>query len=35
MLGGAGGGEMMTMIPQLVSLAGTGGGRHHRRHRPH
>jgi hypothetical protein len=31
MLGGNGGGEMMSMIPQLMRLANTGGG--HRRHR--
>lgn len=32
MLGGAGGGEMMAMIPQLMRLANVGGGGH-RRHR--
>ncbi|MCK1357578.1 hypothetical protein [Bradyrhizobium sp. 199] len=32
MLGGAGGGEMMAMIPQLMRLANVGGGSH-RRHR--
>jgi hypothetical protein len=34
MLGGNGGGEMMSMIPQLMRLASFGGGygrRHHRR----
>ena len=31
MLGGAGGSEMMSMIPQLVRIANVGGG--HRRHR--
>ncbi len=34
MLGGNGGGEMMSMIPQLMQLANFGGGhgrRHHRR----
>ncbi|MCK1547277.1 hypothetical protein IVA87_00900 [Bradyrhizobium sp. 147] len=31
MLGGAGGGDMMAMIPQLMRLANAGGG--HRRHR--
>jgi len=34
MLGGAGGGEMMSMIPQLMRMANMGGGsRHGRRHR--
>ena len=33
MLGGAGGSEMMSMIPQLVRIANVGGG--HRRHRRH
>jgi hypothetical protein len=32
-IGGIGGGEMMSMIPQLVSLANVGGGRHGRRHK--
>jgi hypothetical protein len=35
MLGGGGGGEMMSMIPQLMQMAHFGGGhgrRHHRRH---
>ncbi len=31
MLGGAGGSEMMSMIPQLVRIVNVGGG--HRRHR--
>jgi hypothetical protein len=31
MIGGGGGGEMMSMIPQLMRLANVGGG--HRRHR--
>jgi hypothetical protein len=34
MLGGSGGGEMMSMIPQLMRMASFGGGygrRHHRR----
>ena len=34
MLGGSGGGEMISMIPQLMQLANLGGGygrRHHRR----
>ena len=34
MLGGSGGGEMMSMIPQLMQMANFGGGygrRHHRR----
>ncbi len=31
MLGGAGGGDMMSMIPQLMRMANVGGG--HRRHR--
>jgi hypothetical protein len=31
MLGGGGGGEMMSMIPQLMRMANFGGG--HRRHR--
>ena len=33
MLGGAGGGELMSMAPQLMRLANIGGGRHGRRHR--
>ena len=33
MLGGAGGSEMMSMIPQLVRIANVGGG--HRRHQRH
>ena len=33
MLGGGGGGEMMSMIPQLMRVANFGGG--HRRHRRH
>lgn len=32
MLGGAGGGDMMAMIPQLMRLANVGGGGH-RRHK--
>src|SRR5215218_1201978 len=32
-MGGIGGGEMMSMIPQLMSMANIGGGRHGRRHR--
>ena len=32
MMGGAGGGDMMAMIPQLMRLANVGGGGH-RRHR--
>jgi hypothetical protein len=31
MIGGAGGGDIMAMIPQLMQLANVGGG--HRRHR--
>jgi hypothetical protein len=34
LLGGSGGGELMSMIPQLMRLANFGGGygrRHHRR----
>jgi hypothetical protein len=31
MLEGGGGGEMMSMIPQLMRMANVGGG--HRRHR--
>jgi hypothetical protein len=33
MLGGGGGGEMMSMIPQLMRMANFGGGYGHRRHR--
>jgi hypothetical protein len=33
MLGGAGGGELMSMAPQLMRMANIGGGRHGRRHR--
>jgi hypothetical protein len=33
MLGGAGGGELMSMIPQLMRMANFGGGRHGRRDR--
>jgi hypothetical protein len=35
--GGAGfnAGDMMSMIPQLMSLANMGGGGHHRRHAHH
>ena len=34
MLGGSGGGQLMSMIPQLMRLANFGGGHgHHRRHR--
>jgi len=32
-IGGFGGGELMSMMPQLMSLANVGGGRHGRRHR--
>jgi hypothetical protein len=37
MLGGSGGSEMMSMIPQIMQMAGAGfgrghGRRHHRRH---
>ncbi|ANW06147.1 hypothetical protein [Bradyrhizobium icense] len=31
MLGGAGGGELMSMVPQLMRMANVGGGRHGRR----
>ena len=34
-MGGFDAGQMMAMIPQLVSLADTGGGRHHRKKRHH
>jgi hypothetical protein len=33
MLGGSGGGEMMSMIPQLMRMANFGSGYGHRRHR--
>jgi len=33
MMGGAGGGDMMAMIPQLMRLANVGAGGGHRRHR--
>jgi hypothetical protein len=33
MLGGSGGGEMMSMIPQLMRMANLAGGYGHRRHR--
>jgi hypothetical protein len=33
MLGGSGGGELMSMIPQLMRMANLGGGYGHRRHR--
>ena len=33
MLGGNGGGEMMSMIPQIMRMASGGGGYGHRRHR--
>jgi len=35
MLGGSGGGDMMSMIPQLMQMGNFGGGRygHHRRRR--
>jgi hypothetical protein len=33
MLGGAGGGELMSMVPQLMRMANVGGGRSGRRHR--
>jgi hypothetical protein len=32
-IGGFGGGELMSMVPQLMSIANVGGGRHGRRHR--
>jgi hypothetical protein len=35
MLGGGGGGELMSMIPQLMRMANFGGGYGHRRHRRH
>ena len=31
MMGGMGSGEMMSMIPQLMRMVNTGGGRHFRR----
>jgi len=31
MMGGMGGSEMMSMIPQLMRMANYGGGRHVRR----
>src|SRR6185437_1924357 len=34
-MGGFDASQMMAMIPQLVSLADTGGGRHHRKKRHH
>jgi hypothetical protein len=33
MLGGNGGGQLMSMIPQLMRMANFGGGHGHRRHR--
>ena len=33
MLGSRGGGELMSMVPQLMRIANVGGGRHGRRHR--
>jgi len=30
-LGGVGGGELMSMVPQLMRMANVGGGRHGRR----
>ena len=33
MLGSGGGGELMSMVPQLMRMANVGGGRHGRRHR--
>ena len=33
MLGGSGGGELMSMIPQVMQMANLGGGHRHRRHR--
>lgn len=32
-IGGIGGGELMSMVPQLVSIANIGGVRHGRRHK--
>ena len=31
MLGGAGGGELMSMVPQLMRMANVGGGSYGRR----
>jgi hypothetical protein len=31
--GGSGGGELMSMVPQLMRMADVGDGRHGRRHR--
>jgi hypothetical protein len=33
MLGSSGGGELMSMVPQLMQIANLGGGHGHRRHR--
>jgi hypothetical protein len=33
MLGNSGGGELTSMVPQLMQMANFGGGHHHRRHR--
>ena len=33
MLGGGGGGELMSMIPQVMQMVNFGGGHRHRRHR--
>jgi len=33
MIGGAGGGVLMSMVPQLMRMANVGGGRLGRRHR--
>jgi hypothetical protein len=35
MLGSSGGGDMMSMIPQLMQMANFGGGRHGHRRRRH
>jgi hypothetical protein len=32
-IGGFGGGELMSMVPQLMRMANIGGARHGRRHR--
>jgi hypothetical protein len=32
-IGSMGGGELMSMVPQLMRMANVGGGRHGRRHR--
>ena len=32
-IGGFGGSELMSMVPQLMRMANIGGGRHGRRHR--